>query len=60
MRERLDRPGGAAGLDAFGRLWGDDRWGAPRFRGTLRQERKDRLTDLFWTLLNTTEFSWNH
>jgi len=24
------------------------------------QERKDRLTDLFWTLLNTTEFSWNH
>ena len=24
------------------------------------QERKDRLTDLFWTLLNSTEFSWNH
>jgi hypothetical protein len=23
-------------------------------------ERKERLTDLFWTLLNTTEFSWNH
>ncbi len=24
------------------------------------QERKDRLTDLFWALINTTEFSWNH
>ena len=29
-------------------------------RGHQGQERKDRLTDLFWTLLNTTEFSWNH
>jgi hypothetical protein len=32
----------------------------PRLAGTKGQERKDRLTDLFWTLLNTTEFSWNH
>ena len=31
-----------------------------RLAGTKQQERKDRLTDLFWTLLNTTEFSWNH
>ena len=31
-----------------------------RLAGTKHQERKDRLTDLFWTLLNTTEFSWNH
>ena len=31
-----------------------------RLAGTRGQERKDRLTDLFWTLLNTTEFSWNH
>ncbi|MGD0040593.1 MAG: DUF1549 domain-containing protein [Isosphaeraceae bacterium] len=31
-----------------------------RLAGTKDQERKDRLTDLFWTLLNTTEFSWNH
>jgi len=31
-----------------------------RLAGTKGQERKDRLTDLFWTLLNTTEFSWNH
>jgi hypothetical protein len=23
-------------------------------------ERRDRLTDLFWALINTTEFSWNH
>jgi hypothetical protein len=22
--------------------------------------RKDRLSDLFWTLMNATEFSWNH
>jgi hypothetical protein len=31
-----------------------------RLAGTTGQERKDRLTDLYWTLLNTTEFSWNH
>jgi hypothetical protein len=31
-----------------------------RLKGTKGQERQDRLTDLFWTLLNTTEFSWNH
>lgn len=31
-----------------------------RLAGTTGQERKDRLTDLFWTLLNSTEFSWNH
>jgi Protein of unknown function (DUF1549)/Protein of unknown function (DUF1553) len=31
-----------------------------RLAGTKNQERKDRLTDLFWTMLNTTEFSWNH
>jgi hypothetical protein len=31
-----------------------------RLAGTSGEERKDRLTDLYWTLLNTTEFSWNH
>jgi hypothetical protein len=31
-----------------------------RLRGTKGNERKERLTDLYWTLLNTTEFSWNH
>jgi hypothetical protein len=31
-----------------------------RLAGTTGQERKDRLIDLYWTLLNTTEFSWNH
>lgn len=31
-----------------------------RLRGTTGDERKDRLTDLYWTLLNATEFSWNH
>jgi hypothetical protein len=33
---------------------------AGRLAGTTGQGRKDRLTDLYWTLLNTTEFSWNH
>lgn len=31
-----------------------------RIAGKAEQERKDRLADLFWTLLNSTEFSWNH
>jgi hypothetical protein len=24
------------------------------------KDRRDRLTDLYWALINTTEFSWNH
>jgi hypothetical protein len=28
--------------------------------GTSGDARKERESDLFWTLLNTTEFSWNH
>jgi Protein of unknown function (DUF1549)/Protein of unknown function (DUF1553) len=31
-----------------------------RLAGVKGNERKDRLTDLFWTLMNSTEFSWNH
>jgi hypothetical protein len=31
-----------------------------RLRGTTGEVRKRRLTDLYWVLLNTTEFSWNH
>ncbi len=31
-----------------------------RLDGTQRGERIRRLGDLFWTLLNSTEFSWNH
>jgi hypothetical protein len=31
-----------------------------RLAGTTGQERKDRVSDLFWTLFNSTEFSWNH
>jgi hypothetical protein len=31
-----------------------------RLAGTSGKERKERLTDLCWALLNTTEFSWNH
>jgi hypothetical protein len=31
-----------------------------RLAGTSGQDRKDRLTDLYWALLNATEFSWNH
>ncbi len=33
---------------------------AARVAGTKGKERKDRLTDLFWTLINSSEFSWNH
>ena len=33
---------------------------AGRSAGTTGDERKQRLSDLCWTLLNTTEFSWNH
>jgi hypothetical protein len=29
-------------------------------RGTQGGARKERLADLYWTLLNATEFSWNH
>jgi hypothetical protein len=31
-----------------------------KLAGTRDQIRKERLSDLYWTLLNTTEFSWNH
>jgi hypothetical protein len=31
-----------------------------RLARTTKQTRKDRLADLFWTLFNSTEFSWNH
>lgn len=31
-----------------------------RLRGSVGKDRKQRLTDLCWTLVNTTEFSWNH
>ncbi len=31
-----------------------------RLQGSSGKERKARLTDLYWSLLNTTEFSWNH
>ncbi len=31
-----------------------------RLAGTSGKERKERLIDLYWALLNTTEFSWNH
>jgi hypothetical protein len=31
-----------------------------RLAGTQGGERHQRLSDLFWTLVNSTEFSWNH
>jgi hypothetical protein len=33
---------------------------AARLGGSSGKERKARLADLYWSLLNTTEFSWNH
>jgi hypothetical protein len=31
-----------------------------KLAGSKGQGRKDQVGDLFWTLLNSTEFSWNH
>jgi hypothetical protein len=31
-----------------------------RLAGSTGDDRKQRLSDLCWTLINTTEFSWNH
>lgn len=31
-----------------------------RLNYSKRTERNRRMTDIFWTLLNSTEFSWNH
>ena len=31
-----------------------------RLAGTADQIRHERMGDLYWTLLNSTEFSWNH
>lgn len=31
-----------------------------RLAGTRGGKRSERMTDFFWTLLNATEFSWNH
>jgi hypothetical protein len=33
---------------------------AARLKGSSGKARKARLADLYWSLLNTTEFSWNH
>jgi hypothetical protein len=33
---------------------------AAKLEGTKGPERIERVSDLFWTLFNTTEFSWNH
>lgn len=33
---------------------------AAKLEGSTGEARKERTIDLFWTLLNTTEFSWNH
>lgn len=31
-----------------------------KLAGTSGPARKERMADLYWTLLNSTEFSWNH
>ena len=31
-----------------------------RLAGSRGDERGRRMADLFWTLINATEFSWNH
>lgn len=32
----------------------------PKLAGTTGQTRGERMSDLIWTLVNATEFSWNH
>jgi hypothetical protein len=31
-----------------------------RLNGTSGKERQERMEDIYWTLVNSTEFSWNH
>jgi hypothetical protein len=33
---------------------------AQRLAGTRGVERRERMEDLYWALLNSTDFSWNH
>jgi hypothetical protein len=33
---------------------------AARLKGSSGAKRKELVSDLYWSLLNTTEFSWNH
>lgn len=33
---------------------------AARLEGTIGDARAERVSDLFWTLLNSSEFAWNH
>lgn len=33
---------------------------AAKLAGSTGKERRQRVTDLFWALINSTEFSWNH
>jgi hypothetical protein len=33
---------------------------AQQLRDTRGNQRRERLGDIYWALLNTTEFSWNH
>jgi hypothetical protein len=32
----------------------------PQLRGIKKRERNERTEDIFWALINTTEFSWGH
>ena len=31
-----------------------------RLAGTKGKERNERMEDFYWTLINSTEYSWNH
>ena len=31
-----------------------------RLRDSVGQDRQQHMEDLYWTLLNAAEFSWNH
>jgi len=54
------RPGQQATLEVAGSRTDEWTWFARRLEGSSGQERSRRLEDLFWALINSTEFSWNH
>lgn len=35
-------------------------WFAKRFEGKSDAEKREAIEDLYWVLMNSTEFSWNH
>ena len=50
----------AMGLESRKPTAEESRHSEAKLAGTRGDDRGARMSDLFWTLVNTTEFSWNH